>query len=136
MTKQSRKIRYSSSNYIQDIVGFICNYFLSYYNPGQEYIVEIHNDQSQDEEPQRIQAIPIALVHTSIPVDSPVRQKPHALSPTIFKIPVSYKPLDLPPIIVKIPDRYKPLVFPPILYNDPKPNSFLESLATTNLLSY
>jgi hypothetical protein len=119
MTKQSGKIRYSSSNCIQDIVGFICNYFFSYYDLGQEYIAEIHNDQFQAEEPQRIQPIPIALVHTPIPVDSPVRHKPHALSPIIVEIPVSYKPLDLPPIPVKVPDRYKPLVLPSILNDLP-----------------
>jgi hypothetical protein len=66
MTKQSGKIRYSSSNCIQDIFGFICNYFLSYYDPGQEYIAEIHSDQFQPEEPQRIEPIPIALIHTPI----------------------------------------------------------------------
>jgi hypothetical protein len=119
MTKQSRKIRYSSSNCIQDIVGFICNYILSYYNPGQEFIAEIHNDQFQAEEPQRIQPLPIALVHTPISVDSPVRHKSHALSPTTVEIPVSYKPLALPPIPAKIPDRYKPLDFPPILHDLP-----------------
>jgi hypothetical protein len=119
MTKQSGKIRYSSSNCIQDIVGFICNYFLSYYDPGQEYIVEIHNDQFQAEEPQRIHPIPIALVHTPIPVDIAVRHKPHALSPIIVEIPVSYNPLALPPIPVKVPDRYKPLVFPSILNDLP-----------------
>jgi hypothetical protein len=119
MTKQSRKIRYSSSNCIQDIVGFICNYILSYYNHGQEFIAEIHNDQFQVEEPQRIHPLPIALVHTPISVDSPVRHKPHALSPTIVEIPVSYKTLALPPIPAKIPDRYKPLDLPPILHDLP-----------------
>ena len=81
MTKQSKNIRYSSSNCIQDIVGFICKYILSYYNPGQEFIAEIHNDQFQVEEPQRIQPLPIALVYTPISVDSPVRHKSHASSP-------------------------------------------------------
>jgi hypothetical protein len=119
MTKQSGKIRYSSSNCIQDIFGFICNYFLSYYDPGQEYIVEIHSDQFQPEEPQRIEPIPIALVHTPIPVESPVRHKPHALPPILVKISDSYKPLALPPIPVKVPDRYKPLVLPPILHDFP-----------------
>jgi len=78
MTKQSGKIRYSSSKCIQDIVSFICNYFLSYNNPGQEYISKIHNDQFQDEEPQRIQPLPIDMVHTPIFVDSPVRHKTHS----------------------------------------------------------
>jgi hypothetical protein len=119
MIKQSRKIGYSSSNCIQDIVGFICNYFFSYYDPGQEYISEIHNDQFQDEEPQIIQPIPIALVHTPIPLDSPIRNKPRALSPIIVEIPVSYNPLALPPIPINVPDRYKPLVFPSILNDLP-----------------
>jgi hypothetical protein len=63
--------------------------------------------------------LPIALVHTPISVDSPVRRKPRALSPTIVEIPVSYKPLALPPIPAKIPDRYKPLDLPPILHDLP-----------------
>jgi hypothetical protein len=119
MTKESGKIRYSSSNCIQDIFGFICNYFLSYYDPGQEYVDEIHNDQFQAKEPQRIQPIPIALVHTPIPIDIPVRHKPCALSPIIVEIPVSCKPLALPPIPAKIPDKYKPLVLPSILNDLP-----------------
>ena len=102
MTRQSRKIRYSSSNYIRDIFGFICNNFLCYHDPGQEYTVEIHGDHFQPEEPQDIEPIPIALVHTPIPVKSPVRHKPHALSPILIEIPDSHEPLALPTILVKV----------------------------------
>jgi hypothetical protein len=131
MTKQPRKTRYSSSNCIHDIIGFICNYFLSYHDPGPEYIVEIQDDHFQPEEPQRIEPIPIALVHTPTPIEILDRHKPPALFPTAVKIsntyvkipelqveiPDSYKPLALPPIPVKVPDRYKPLVLPPILHD-------------------
>jgi hypothetical protein len=101
MTKQPRKTRYSSSNCIHDIIGFICNYFLSYHDPGPEYIVEVQDDHFQPDESQRIEPIPIALV------------------PTQVKIPACYKPLALPPIPEKIPDRYKPLDLPPILHDLP-----------------
>jgi len=119
MTKQSGKIMYSRSNCIQDIFGFICNYFLSYYDLGQEYNAKIHNYQFQTEEPQRIDPIPIALVHTPIHIERPVRHKPHALSPILFKLPDSYNPHDLPPRPVKVPNRYKPMVLPPILHDLP-----------------
>jgi hypothetical protein len=52
-------------------------------------------------------------------VDSPVRHKSHASSPTIVEIPVNHKPLALPPISEKIPDRYKPLDLPPVLHDFP-----------------
>jgi hypothetical protein len=133
MTKQPRKTRYSSSNCIHDIIGFICNYFLSYHDPGPEYIVEIQDDHFQPDEPQRIEPIPIALVPTPTPIGSLDRHKPPALFPTDVKIsdtyvkspdsqvkiPACYKPLALPPIPEKIPDRYKPLDLPPILHDLP-----------------
>jgi hypothetical protein len=119
MARQPGKIRYSNSNCIQDIVGFICNCILSYYNMGQELIVEAHNDHDQAEEPQRIQPLPIALVYTPISVDSPVRHKSHASSPPMVEIPVNHQPFALPPIAAKIPDRYKPLDLPPILHDFP-----------------
>ena len=133
MTKQPRKTRHSSSNCIHDIIGFICNYFLSYRDPGPEYIVEVQDNHFQPKEPQRIEPIPIALVHTQIPMGSLDRHKPPALFPTDVKIsdtymkspdsqvkiPVGYKPLSLPPIPEKIPERYKPLYFPPILHDLP-----------------
>jgi len=105
MTKHPRKIRYSSSNCIHDIIGFICNYFFSYHDPGPEYIVETHNYQFQPEETQMIEPIPIALVHIQILVESLVRHEPRALSPTFSNFSNDYKPLSLPPITVKVPDQ-------------------------------
>jgi hypothetical protein len=126
MTKQSGKRRYSSSNCIQDIFGFLCNYVLSFSNLNQEYIVEVYIDHLQIDEPQEIKPQIVDHVHTHTPVHIPdapveslVRHETRALSPTIVEIPVSYKPLALPPIPVKIPDRYKPLDLPPILHDLP-----------------
>jgi hypothetical protein len=118
MTKQPRKIRYSSPNCIQDIFGFICNYVLSYSKPDQKYIVEDCIDHLLIDEPQETKPQIVDHVHTTL-VEIPVRHEPHALSPAIVEIPVSYKPLALPPIPVKIPDRYKPLDLPPILHDLP-----------------
>jgi hypothetical protein len=102
------KIRYSSSNCIQDIFGFICNYVLSYSDPGQEYIVEVYIDHLQIDEPQETKPQVVDHVHThtpvhipDTPVEIPVRHKPHALSPTLAKPPDGYKPPALPPIPVK-----------------------------------
>jgi hypothetical protein len=119
MARQPGKIRYSNSNCIQDIVGFICNCILSYNNTGQELIIDAHNDHDQAEEPQKIHSLPIALVYTLIFVDSPIRHKSHASSPPMVEILVNHKPLALPPISAKIPDRYKPLDLPPIIHDFP-----------------
>jgi hypothetical protein len=124
MTKQSGKRRYSSSNCIQDIFGFICNYVLSFSNPNQEYIVEVYIDHLQIDEPQETKPQIVDLVHTHTPVHIPyaplkslVRHEPRALFPTFSKLSDDYKPLTLPPIPAKIPDRYKPLDLPPILHD-------------------
>jgi hypothetical protein len=133
MTKQPRKTRHSSSNCIHDIIGFICNYFLSYHDHSPMYIVEIQDDHFQPEELQSIEPIPITLVHTQIPIGILDRHKPPALFPidvkisdTYVKIPDSQvkipscsKPLYLPPIPVKVPYRYKPLIFPSVLHDFP-----------------
>jgi hypothetical protein len=119
MARKPGKIRYSNSNCIQDIIGFIYNCIFSYYNPGQELIVEAHNDHDQAEEPQRIQPLSIALEYNPISIDSPVRQRSHASSPPMVEIPVNHQPIALPPIAAKIPDIYKPLYFPPILHEFP-----------------
>jgi hypothetical protein len=73
MTKQSKKIRYASWNFIQDIIGFIFNYFLSFYDPSQDHIVEAHVDKIQPEEPQEIKPSFTALVHAPTPVNIPDR---------------------------------------------------------------
>jgi hypothetical protein len=126
MAKQPRKTRYSSSNCIQDIFGFICNYVLSYSKPDQKYIVEDYIDHLQTNEPQEIRSPIVDYVHTHTPVHIPdapvevlVRHKPPALSPTLAKALDGCKPLASPPVPVKIPDRYKPLYFPPILHDLP-----------------
>jgi hypothetical protein len=104
MTKQPRKIRYSSPNCIQDIFGFICNYDLSYSKPGQKYIAKDYIDHLLIDESQEIRFPIIDHVHTHALAESPVRHRPRALSPAIVEIPVSYNPHGLPPIPMKIPD--------------------------------
>jgi hypothetical protein len=59
------------------------------------------------------------LAHTPIPVEIPVRHKPHALHHFLVKISYIYKPLSLPLILVKVLDRNKPLFLPPILHDFP-----------------
>jgi hypothetical protein len=126
MAKQPRKTRYSSSNCIQDIFGFICNYFLSYHDPGLEYIVEIQDDHFQPEEPPEIKPQIVDYVHAHTPVHIPdapvetlVRHKPPALSPTLAKPLDGCKPLASSPVLAKVPDRYQPLDLPPILHDLP-----------------
>jgi hypothetical protein len=126
MAKQPKKTRYSSSSCIQDIFGFICNYFLSYHDPGLEYIVEIQDDHFQPEEPQEIISPIVDYVHVHTPVHIPdasvetlVRHKPPALSPTLAKPLDGCKPLASSPVLAKVPDRYQPLDLPPILHDFP-----------------
>ena len=92
MTKQPRKIRYSSPNCIQDIFGFICNYVLSYSKPDQNYIVEDYIDHLLIDELRETKPQIVDHVHTHTPVHIPeasvetlVRHKPPALSPTLAK---------------------------------------------------
>jgi hypothetical protein len=120
MTKQPRKTRYSSSNCIQDIFGFICNYVLSYSKPDQKYIAEDYIDHLLIDEPQEIISPIVDYVHTHTPVHIPdapvetlVRHKPPALSPTLAKPLDGCKPLASSPVLAKVPDRYKPLDLPP-----------------------
>jgi hypothetical protein len=53
------------------------------------------------------------------PVESLVRHKPPALSPTPAKPLDVCKPLASSPVLAKVPDRYKPLDLPPILHDLP-----------------
>jgi hypothetical protein len=126
MAKQPRKTRYSSSNCIQDIFGFICNYVLSYSKPDQKYIVEDYIDHLLIDEPQEIRSPIVDYVHTHTPVHIPdapveilVRHKPPALSPTLAKPLDGCKPLASSPVLAKSLDRYKPLDLPPILHDLP-----------------
>jgi hypothetical protein len=57
MARQSVNIRYSSWNFIQDIIGFIFNYFFSFPDPGQDHIAETYIDHIQPDEPQNIRLI-------------------------------------------------------------------------------
>jgi hypothetical protein len=114
MTKQPRKTRYSSSNCIQDIFGFICNYVLSFSKPDQEYIVEEYFDHQSIDESQEIISPTVDYVHAHTPVHIPdapvetlVRHKPPALSPTPAKPLDVCKPLASSPVLAKIPDRYQ-----------------------------
>jgi hypothetical protein len=111
MTKQPRKIRYSSSNCIQDIFGFISNYFVSYHDPGLDYIVEIQDDHFQPEEPPEIKSQTVDYVHAhtlvhipDAPVETLVRHKPPTLSLTFVKPLNGCKPLASSPVLAKIPD--------------------------------
>jgi hypothetical protein len=90
MTRQSEKIRYASWNFIQDIIGFIFNYFFPFCEPGQDHIVETHVDQIQPEEPQEIKPSFTAPVHTPTPVNIPDRYKPLILPPILHDFPVNY----------------------------------------------
>jgi hypothetical protein len=90
MTRQSEKIRYASWNFIQDIIGFIFNYFLSFCESGQDHIVETHVDQIQPEEPQEIKPSFTAPVHTPTPVNIPDRYKPLILPPILHDFPANY----------------------------------------------
>jgi hypothetical protein len=126
MAKQPRKTRYSSSNCIQDIFGFICNHVLSFSKPGQKYIVEEYFDHQSIDESQEIKPQSVDYVHAHTPVhiqDAPVetlvRHKPPALSPTHAEPLDVCKPLASSPVLAKVPDRYKPLDLPPILHELP-----------------
>jgi hypothetical protein len=126
MTKQPRKTRYSSSNCIQDIFGFICNHVLSFSKPDQKYIVEEYFDHQSIDESQEIISPIVDYVHAHTPVHIPdapvetlVRHKPPALSPTPAKPLDVCKPLASSPVLAKVPDRYKPLDLPPILHDLP-----------------
>jgi hypothetical protein len=126
MAKQPRKTRYSSSNCIQDIFGFICNYVLSFSKPDQKYIAEDYFDHLLIDESQEIISPIVDYVHTHTPVHIPdapvetlVRHKPPALSPTLAKPLDGCKPLASSPVLAKFPDRYKPLDLPPFLHDLP-----------------
>ena len=126
MTKQPRKTRYSSSNYIQDIFGFICNHVLSCSKPGQKYIVEEYFDHQSIDESQEVIPTTVEYVHAHTPVHIPdapvetlVRHKSPALSPTLAKPLDGCKPLSSSPVLANVPDRYQPLDLPPILNDLP-----------------
>jgi hypothetical protein len=78
------------------------------------------------DEPQEIISPIVDYVHTHTPVHIPdapvetlVRHKPPALSPTLAKPLDGCKPLASSPVLAKVPDRYKPLDLPPILHDLP-----------------
>jgi hypothetical protein len=115
MAKQPRKTRYSSSNCIQDIFGFICNYVLSFSRPDQKYIAKYYFDHLLTDESQEIISPIVDYEHTHAPVhilDAPVEIlvmdgcNPLASSLVLAKFPDRYKPLDLPPILHDLPDNY------------------------------
>jgi hypothetical protein len=127
MTKQPRKTRYLSSNYIQDIFGFICNHVLSCAKPGQKYIVEEYFDHQSIDESQEVIPITVEYVHahTSVhipdaPVETPERQKPPSLSPTPAESLDVYKPPALSPALVESLDGSTPLVTSPVLAKVPR----------------
>ena len=112
MAKQPRKTRYSSSNCIQDIFGFICNYVLSFSKSDQKYIAEDYFDHQLIDESQEIISPIVYYVHTHTPVHIPdapveilVRHKPPPLSPTLAKPLDGCKPLSSSPVLAKFPDQ-------------------------------
>jgi hypothetical protein len=124
MAKQPRKTRYSSSNCIQDIFGFICNHVLSFSKPDQKYIDEDYFDHQSIDESQETkpQIVDYVHAHTPVhipdaPVESLVRHKPPSLSPTLAKPLYGCKLLSSSPVLAKFLDRYKPLDLPPILHD-------------------
>jgi hypothetical protein len=90
MTRPSKKIRYLSWNFIQDVIGFIFNYFFPFFEHGQDHIVEIHVHQFQPEEPQEIKPDFISLVHTLTTINIPNRYKPLVLHPILHDFPANY----------------------------------------------
>jgi hypothetical protein len=99
---------------------------LSFSKPGQKYIDEDHFDhhsidESQETKPQIVYYVqshtPVHILDA--PVESLVRRKPPALSPTLAKPLDVCKPLSSPPTLAKVPDQYKPLELPPILHDLP-----------------
>jgi hypothetical protein len=126
MAKQPRKTRYSSSNCIQDIFGFIYNYVLSFSKLDQKYIVEYYFDHQSINESQEIISpiVDYVYAHTLVHIpDAPVetlgRHKPPALSPTLAKPLDGCKPLSSSLMLAKVPDQYQPLDLPPILHDLP-----------------
>jgi hypothetical protein len=111
MTKQPRKTRYSSSNCIQDIFGFIYNHVLSFSKPGQKYIVEEYFDHQSIDESQEIIPTTVEYVHAHTPMHIPdapveclVRHKPLTLSPAPAKPMDVCEPLAPSPVLAKVPD--------------------------------
>jgi hypothetical protein len=111
MAMQPRRTRYSSSNCIQDIFGFICNYVLSFSKHDQKYIAEDYFDHLLIDESQEIRSPIVDYVHTHTPVHTPdasvetlVRHKPPALSSTLAKRIDGCKPLASSPVLAKFPD--------------------------------
>jgi hypothetical protein len=83
MTRPSEKIRYLSWNFIQDMIGFIFNYFFPFHDLDSDHTVKIYEEHVQPNEPQEVKPSVTIPVHTPTPV----------------KIQDLYKPLVLPPIL-------------------------------------
>jgi len=90
ITRQYEKIRYGSWNLIQDIIGFIFNYFLSFCESGQDHIVETYVDQIKPNDPQEIKPSFTVHVHTPTPVNIPDRYKPLILPLILHAFLVNY----------------------------------------------
>jgi len=121
MTGHPRKKKHSGLSWIQEIIVFIYNYVLSYFEPDQEYTDEIYIDHWKYLKPRKAkpqisdheQAYTPALTLDS-PMENLVKHEPHATFPTLAKTSNSHKSLFTLPISTKVPERYKPLVLPPI----------------------
>jgi hypothetical protein len=99
---------------------------LSFYKPDQKYIAKDYFDHLLIDESQEIRSLIVDNVHTHTPVHTPdapietlVRHKHPALSPTLAKPLDGCKPLAPSHVLGKFPDQYKPLDLPPFLHDLP-----------------
>jgi hypothetical protein len=90
MARQSREIRYSSWNFIQDMIGFIFNYLFPSPDHGQNHTAKNSVDHIKHDEPPKIQPNYVAQVHIPTPFKIPNRYKPFVLPPILHDFPVNY----------------------------------------------
>ena len=121
MTSPPRKNKHSGLSWIQEIIVFIYNYVLSYFQPNQEYIDEIYIDHWKDLKPRKAkpqisdheQAYTPVLTPDS-PMENLAKHEPHATFPTLAETSNNHKSLFTLLISTKVSERYKPLVLRPI----------------------
>jgi hypothetical protein len=99
---------------------------LFFSKPDQKYIDEEYFDHQSIDESQEIISPIVDYVHAHAPVHIPdapvetlVRHKSPALSPTLAKPLDGCKPLSSSPVPAKVPVRYQPLDLLPILHDLP-----------------
>jgi hypothetical protein len=99
---------------------------LSFSKHDQNYIDEDYFDHLLIDESQEIRSPIVDYVHAQTavhtpdaPVETLVRHKPPALSPTLAKPLDVCKPLSSSHVLAKVPDQYQPLDLPPLLHDLP-----------------